>query len=85
VKQILKRFDSSSSAQTAAPQKAEPKASRNSTKLIISAGSVAFSKDAFSLSFTAFFKKAGFFSDKTPKKRAFPLSLLLFDFILGSF
>ena len=81
VKQIRKRFGSSSSAQTAAP----PKASRNSTKLIISAGLVAFSKDGFSLSFADFFEKTGFFSDKTPKKRAFPLSLLLFDFILGSF
>ena len=77
VKQILKRFGSSSSAQTAAP----PKASRNSTKLIISAGLVAFSKDGFSLSFADFFEKTGFFSDKTPKKRAFPLSfycLILF-------
>ena len=53
VKQILKRFGSSSSAQTAAP----PKASRNSTKLIISAGSVAFLKDVFSLSFADFFAK----------------------------
>ena len=67
VKQILKRFGSSSSAQTAAP----PKASRNSTKLIISAGSVAFSKDGFSLSFADFFEKTSFFSDKTQKRERF--------------
>ena len=71
VTQNRKRFDSSSSAQTTAPQKAEPKASRNSTKLIISAGSVAFLKDGFSLSFAAFFEKTGFFSDKTQKRERF--------------
>ena len=67
VKQIRKRLGSSSSAQTTAP----PKASRNSTKLIISAGSVAFLKDVFSLSFADFFEKTSFFSDKTQKRERF--------------
>ena len=73
VKQIRKRFDSSSSAQTTAPQKA----SRNSTKLIISAGSVAFLKDVFSLSFADFFEKTGFFSDKTQKESVSALSFIV--------
>ena len=67
VKQIRKRFGSSSSTQAAAP----PKASRNSTKLIISAGSVAFSKDGFSLSFAAFLKKQASSPIKHQKRERF--------------
>ena len=77
VKQIRKRFDSSSSAQTTAPQKAEPKASRNSTKLIISAGSVAFSKDGFSLSFAAFLKKQDSSPIKHKKESVSALSFIV--------
>ena len=73
VKQIRKRFDSSSSAQTTAPQKA----SRNSTKLIISAGSVAFSKDGFSLSFAAFLKKQDSSPIKHKKESVSALSFIV--------
>ncbi|MDD7613615.1 MAG: hypothetical protein SPJ76_02770 [Candidatus Enterosoma sp.] len=73
VKQIRKRFDSSSSAQTAAP----PKASRNSTKVIISAGSVAFSKDGFSLSFAVFLKKQASSPIKHKKESVSALSFIV--------